>query len=114
MYGGKSQAQRRSLRSNSVSSIVHLVPVIPPAINQLISFLCACRKNKKKKKSSTTEKLREEEYESRGSGAEEEGGAGSPSGSGERIVDAGKTEAQRRFEEVQKKRVSDALLDLQI
>lgn len=91
-------------------SQIDLVPAILSAINQLISSVRAFRKNKKKKKSSTTEKLREEEYETRGSGAEDEGGAGSASGSGERVVvDAGKTEAQRRFEEVQKKRVSRTL-----
>ncbi|ORY91563.1 hypothetical protein BCR35DRAFT_328165 [Leucosporidium creatinivorum] len=70
--------------------------------------------NKKKKKSSTTKRLREEEGAGSGSGSggEREGSAAqedqhrgeSPSTSTATSL-SGKTEAQRKFEEVQKKRL---------
>lgn len=87
-----------------------LTRLLPPALRN---------SNKKKKKSSTTKRLREEEGAASGSasGGEREGSAAkeerdrdeSPSTSTAASL-SGKTEAQRKFEEVQKKRVSVLLL----
>lgn len=68
-------------------------------------------KKKKKKKSSTTERVREVDSASVAERSASPGGGASGSGSGAKDeagsgYDVYKTEAQRRFEEVQKKRVS--------
>lgn len=81
-------------------------------------------KNKKKKKSTTSQKLRDEEsgYNSPSGGNGSGNNSGGEGSSNERekdkefikAMDAGKTDAQRRFEEVQKKRVSGLFLFSQI
>ncbi|GAA5854618.1 hypothetical protein JCM8547_004911 [Rhodosporidiobolus lusitaniae] len=61
---------------------------------------------KKKKKSSTSKKLREAEEPASGSGRDS-GRDDSPVASSSSAPADGKTEAQRRFEEVQRKRLLD-------